>query len=416
MTKYICFIGLFFVSACLLPFDENDKQGDEKENPPVISQIIGNGSSDDVFKNALIVSGENFDSVYLVTLTDETGTEFEVDFELQEESHLIIKLTPEIEPGNYKLWLKNENGEIEEEVTILRGLSCWDINNNGLEDPEEDFNGDGIIDAADCHGLNGKDGNSLVFQGVAPLGDIKKAVCDENSLLYYYGTMNLFPMEYWYCDGTDWVRGWKDGAEGKEGMQGEKGEEGDVGQQGPQGLPGKDGSDGMPGEKGDLGRSLEFQGSDTLSELVTKSCDADSFLHYWRITDLEPNEYWYCNGQNWIFGWSDGFTGDNGFSSLIMIYDEPIGANCFYGGELIEIGLDNGDGNGQENDGIMQAGEVDSSNYICNLASGDNQEVWIGYETIYFRFNLTPNEETISGNSWRYICKRTKKNNRGSCY
>lgn len=30
------------------------------------------------------------------------------------------------------------------------GLACWDLNGNGVGDPEEDINGDGIFDAADC--------------------------------------------------------------------------------------------------------------------------------------------------------------------------------------------------------------------------------------------------------------------------
>jgi hypothetical protein len=32
------------------------------------------------------------------------------------------------------------------------GLHCWDLNGNGLADPEEDRNGDGSIDARDCQG------------------------------------------------------------------------------------------------------------------------------------------------------------------------------------------------------------------------------------------------------------------------
>ena len=38
------------------------------------------------------------------------------------------------------------------------GLSCWDANNNGNADPEEDLNQDGNFDAQDCQGTNGENG------------------------------------------------------------------------------------------------------------------------------------------------------------------------------------------------------------------------------------------------------------------
>jgi hypothetical protein len=30
------------------------------------------------------------------------------------------------------------------------GISCWDLNQNGIADPEEDINGDGVVDVFDC--------------------------------------------------------------------------------------------------------------------------------------------------------------------------------------------------------------------------------------------------------------------------
>ena len=32
------------------------------------------------------------------------------------------------------------------------GINCWDLNGNGIKDPEEDINGDGLHDALDCRG------------------------------------------------------------------------------------------------------------------------------------------------------------------------------------------------------------------------------------------------------------------------
>ena len=38
------------------------------------------------------------------------------------------------------------------------GLSCWDTNGNGFADPQEDVNGDGSFDAVDCQGPRGSSG------------------------------------------------------------------------------------------------------------------------------------------------------------------------------------------------------------------------------------------------------------------
>ena len=38
------------------------------------------------------------------------------------------------------------------------GLNCWDLNGNGIEDADEDSNGDGIFDALDCLGIAGSTG------------------------------------------------------------------------------------------------------------------------------------------------------------------------------------------------------------------------------------------------------------------
>ena len=39
------------------------------------------------------------------------------------------------------------------------GLACWDLNENGIKDfPEEDTNGDGVIDVIDCR-APGSDGS-----------------------------------------------------------------------------------------------------------------------------------------------------------------------------------------------------------------------------------------------------------------
>jgi hypothetical protein len=68
---------------------------------------------------------------------------------------------------------------------------------------------------------------------------------------------------------------------------------------------------------------------------------------------------------------ADGTGGDGGaYSSLIVSSDEPPGANCPAGGELVKSGLDNGDGGGTSGDLVLQPGEQDLFFYVCAGADG----------------------------------------------
>ncbi len=40
------------------------------------------------------------------------------------------------------------------------GISCWDLNENGIGDPEEDINGDGVVDVQDCNATESGDYNT----------------------------------------------------------------------------------------------------------------------------------------------------------------------------------------------------------------------------------------------------------------
>ncbi|WP_421807957.1 hypothetical protein [Flagellimonas sp.] len=46
----------------------------------------------------------------------------------------------------------------EDGASGLSGISCWDINGDGINDADEDINQDGQFNALDCQGLNGQDG------------------------------------------------------------------------------------------------------------------------------------------------------------------------------------------------------------------------------------------------------------------
>ncbi len=81
---------------------------------------------------------------------------------------------------------------------------------------------------------------------------------------------------------------------------------------------------------------------------------------------LDPGEVdstqYVCNGAN----------GSNGSTALVAVVTEPAGANCADGGKKVNVGLDNGNGGGTANDGILQAGEVTSFDYVCNGTNGTN--------------------------------------------
>lgn len=68
---------------------------------------------------------------------------------------------------------------------------------------------------------------------------------------------------------------------------------------------------------------------------------------------------------------TQGPTGSNGYNSLIVGATESPGTNCSYGGIRFSVGLDNGDGAGDQNDGTLHADEIDSSYFTCNAPPHD---------------------------------------------
>lgn len=83
--------------------------------------------------------------------------------------------------------------------------------------------------------------------------------------------------------------------------------------------------------------------------------NADGTLQAEEVADVN----YICNG-------TDGIDGEDGLSALVNVADEPAGVNCPSGGKRIETGQDN------NADGILQAFEVDQSDYLCNGENGDS--------------------------------------------
>jgi Tol biopolymer transport system component len=77
-----------------------------------------------------------------------------------------------------------------------------------------------------------------------------------------------------------------------------------------------------------------------------------------------------CNGARG----GDGTPGGRGLTALIRTAAEPTGANCPAGGTRLDVGLDD-DGNG-----TLEAGEVDSTSYLCNGGSGQRSLLRVSTE------------------------------------
>lgn len=65
-----------------------------------------------------------------------------------------------------------------------------------------------------------------------------------------------------------------------------------------------------------------------------------------------------------------GDAGRDGLSTLVVVTPEPAGANCAAGGQRIDVGLDDGAGGGVPNNGVLEAGEIDTTDFVCDGEDG----------------------------------------------
>ena len=61
-----------------------------------------------------------------------------------------------------------------------------------------------------------------------------------------------------------------------------------------------------------------------------------------------------------------GAAGNNGLNTLVQMLDEPSGSHCATGGKAVNAGIDS------NANGVLEAGEVSSTGYVCNAVSGAN--------------------------------------------
>lgn len=84
--------------------------------------------------------------------------------------------------------------------------------------------------------------------------------------------------------------------------------------------------------------------------------DADGLLD---TEEIDATRY-VCNGNPGTTG-SDGA---DGLATLATVTAEPSGANCTNGGQRLDIGVDD------DADGLLDAGEIDVTRYLCNGVDG----------------------------------------------
>ena len=109
----------------------------------------------------------------------------------------------------------NDHNRVHWKTITPSGLACWDLNGNGIGDPNEDINNDGIWDALDCQGDEGPTGPQGPIGLTGPVGP--------QGATGPQGPIGLT------------------GATGATGPQGPIGLTGATGSQGPQGIPGPQG-------------------------------------------------------------------------------------------------------------------------------------------------------------------------------
>ncbi len=189
------------------------------------------------------------------------------------------------------------------------GVSCWDLNRDGVGQVSEDVNGDGAFNALDCQGGDGVSCWDLNGNGVGEPAE------DTN------GDGNFTAAD---CIGPR-------GATGAQGAQGAPGAPGAQGAQGQQGAAGQQGQQGLAGAAGLACWDLNGDG---LAELATEDTNGDN-----NIDVLD------CRG-------ATGDTGDTGAQG-------PAGTSCW------DV---NGDGFAQPEEDINEDGAFDALD--CRGAQG----------------------------------------------
>lgn len=150
--------------------------------------------------------------------------------------------------------------------TGMDGIHCWDLNANGVDDPEEDVNNDGVYDTLDCQGQDGTDGQN----GTDALNGGNGAT-GATGATGSNGSDGVDGIDG--IDGVDGIDG-IDGIDGVDGIDGIDGVDGVDGIDGIDGIDGADGIDGIDGIDGVDG----VDGIDGEASVTVESIFYDQFI------------------------------------------------------------------------------------------------------------------------------------------
>ena len=132
------------------------------------------------------------------------------------------------------------------------------------------------------------------------------------------------------------------------------------------------GGDGEPGTTGSNGLSTLMAVSTEAPgpQCANGGSKIDAGLDVDRDGTLAANEVgstqYVCSGATGATGAAGaaGAAGNSGLNTLVQMLDEPSGAHCATGGKAVSAGIDS------NANGVLEAGEVSSTGYVCNAVSG----------------------------------------------
>ncbi|MBN2530914.1 MAG: hypothetical protein JXR76_31295 [Deltaproteobacteria bacterium] len=264
------------------------------------------------------------------------------------------------------------------------------IAGNGILEPDEIS-----TTAYVCNGVDGVDGISSLVTVTAYTG----ANCANGGQQVDSGldngdgggTSGNTILEIGEIDATEYICNGIDGVDGTNGVDGANGVDG---------TNGVDGIDGTDGITALTATSAESAGLNCAAGGIRVDAGLDNGDGAGTANNgsLENGEIDYtsyvCHGINGTDGidgidgtnGTDGVDGSDGSTSLLTLTPYS-GGLCANGGQQIDAGLDNGDGGGTANNGILESGEIDDTSYVCDGADGssggglsvvDNNDVTLG--------------------------------------
>jgi hypothetical protein len=176
---------------------------------------------------------------------------------------------------------------------------------------------------------------------------------------------------------TQYVCNGAPGVNGSNGSNGSPGTNGSNGTNGANGIDGKNGLSTLVRVQGEPAGSHCAQGGSAVQAGL--DTNANGVLENSEVTSTS----YVCNGATGATGatGSTGSAGTDGYSSLVLLSNEAAGANCAYGGQRVQSGLDT------NRNGALDASEVTSTSYLCSAAPADTQWVRVTGPSAQMRVN-----------------------------